>query len=83
MASYPADQVFDEAMKFAERLAAGATAAIAAAKSAIDDGLDMDLANGLRLESEKFAGLFDTEDQKIGMRSFLADGPGKATFVGR
>ena len=83
VASCPADQVYDEAMKLAGRLAAGATAAIAAAKSAIDDGLDMDLANGLRLEGDKFAGLFDTEDQKIGMRSFLADGPGKAKFIGR
>ena len=31
----------------------------------------------------EFAGLFATEDQTIGMRSFLASGPGKAEFVGR
>ena len=30
-----------------------------------------------------FAGLFDTEDQKTGMRSFLEKGPGQARFAGR
>ena len=45
-----------------------------------DDG---PLAAGLELESRLFAGLFDTEDQKTGMRSFLENGPGKATFSGR
>ena len=29
-----------------------------------------------------FAGLFATEDQRTGMRSFLENGPGKATFSG-
>ena len=38
---------------------------------------------GLALESRLFAELFDTEDQKTGMRSFLENGPGKATFTGR
>jgi enoyl-CoA hydratase len=70
-------------MEFAVSLAAGATLAIAAAKSAIDDGMDVDLATGLRLEAARFAGVFATDDQKAGMRSFLADGPGKATFAGR
>jgi len=27
--------------------------------------------------------LFGTEDQKLGMRSFVENGPGKARFVGR
>jgi hypothetical protein len=27
--------------------------------------------------------LFSTEDQRAGMRSFLENGPGKATFTGR
>ena len=30
-----------------------------------------------------FAGLFGSEDGKAGMASFLANGPGKAKFVGR
>jgi enoyl-CoA hydratase len=79
----PADQVFAEALKMAGRLAAGATAALAAAKRAIDDGLDGSLSAGLELEALKFAEVFGTQDQKIGMTSFLREGPGKATFVGR
>ena len=41
------------------------------------------LREGLALESRLFAELFDTEDQKTGMRSFLENGPGKAQFTGR
>jgi enoyl-CoA hydratase/carnithine racemase len=79
----PADQVFAVSLEMARQLAAGATAALAAAKRAIDDGLDGSLAAGLDLESRRFAELFATQDQTIGMTSFLRDGPGKATFVGR
>ncbi len=67
----------------ARKFAAGPPLALAAAKRAIDEGLDLPMAQGLALESELFAGLFGTEDQKTGMRSFLEQGPGKATFVGR
>jgi hypothetical protein len=35
------------------------------------------------LESRRFAELFGTEDQRAGMTSFLAHGPGRATFTGR
>ena len=79
----PAADVFDEAMALAQRLAVGPTVAIAAAKRAIDDGMDADLAAGLRIEAAQFAPLFDTDDQRNGMASFLRDGPGKATFTGR
>ena len=67
----------------ARRFAAGPPLALAAAKRAIDEGLDGDLDTGLALESRLFAELFDTEDQATGMRSFLESGPGKATFTGR
>jgi enoyl-CoA hydratase len=80
--SVPADQVFSTALELARSLAAGASEALAAAKRAIDDGLDGPLAAGLELEGQKFAELFSTEDAKAGMTSFLQNGPGKATFVG-
>lgn len=76
------DAVFDEAMVWARALAASATVAIGLAKQAIDDGLDTDLATGLRIEAAAFRGAFATEDQTTGMQSFLADGPGRATFRG-
>lgn len=78
-----ADEVYAAARKWAEQFANGPARALAAAKAAIDGGLDMDLDNGLRLETQIFAGLFATEDQKIGMRSFIENGPGKAEFTGR
>jgi len=40
------------------------------------------LGGGLEVERLHFAALFATEDQKLGMESFLASGPGKATFAG-
>ena len=61
----------------------GPARALAAAKAAIDTGLDTDLASGLKIESQIFAALFATEDQRTGMRSFIENGPGKADFHGR
>ena len=57
--------------------------ALRAAKAAIDGGLDMDLPNALKLESHLFAALWATEDQQNGMKSFIENGPGKATFEGK
>jgi enoyl-CoA hydratase/carnithine racemase len=79
----PAADVHSEALAWAEQYANGPAVALAAAKTAIDDGLSMSLAQGLKLESALFAALFGTEDRSIGMTSFVEDGPGKATFIGR
>jgi enoyl-CoA hydratase/carnithine racemase len=79
----PDEEVYATAVAMAKKFAAGPPLALAAAKRAIDDGLDLPLSQGLELESRLFADLFDTEDQKTGMASFLEHGPGKATFVGR
>jgi len=77
------DDVYPTAVQMAAKFARGPAAALRAAKAAIDGGLDGDLASGLRLESTLFAALFATEDQKIGMDSFVEQGPGKAEFTGR
>ena len=77
------DEVYAAALRWAEQFVNGAALALAAAKAAIDGGLDGDLANGLKLESSVFAGLLGSEDRTIGMRSFLEHGPGKAKFTGR
>ena len=78
----PAGQVFETAQAMAAKFAKGPALALRAAKAAIDQGLEMDLANGLKLESHIFASLFATEDKQLGMASFIAEGPGKAKFVG-
>ena len=79
----PDAEVYDTAVAMARKFAAGPPLALAAAKQAIDEGLDLPIDEGLALESRLFAGLFGTEDQKTGMSSFLEKGPGKATFIGR
>jgi len=77
------DDVYDAARRWAGRFTGGASRALAAAKAAIDGGLDNDLASGLKLETTLFAALFATEDRDTGMRSFIENGPGKAQFDGR
>jgi enoyl-CoA hydratase len=79
----PADEVYSRAVAYARQFANGPAAAYAAAKKAVDGGLDTDLRTGLDLEAELFAALFATDDQRIGMESFVANGPGKAEFTGR
>ena len=79
----PAGEVFGAALDLAASLAAGAVVAQSLAKRAIDAGLDGPLADGLDLEAELFGDAFGTEDSRIGVASFLADGPGRARFVGR
>ena len=79
----PADAVLARALEYAGQFACGPSAAYAAAKKAIDGGLDTDLRTGLDLESEVFAALFATDDMRIGMTSFVENGPGKAEFTGR
>lgn len=60
----------------------GPAYALRAAKEAIDRGLEVDLETGLQIERMLFASLFATDDQKVGMQSFIEHGPGKASFSG-
>jgi enoyl-CoA hydratase/carnithine racemase len=79
----PDAEVYDAALEMARSYAEGPAVALRAAKQAVDDGLELDLESALRLETTLFAGLFATEDQRIGMTSFVENGPGKAEFTGR
>ncbi len=79
----PAAEVYTRAVSLAERYASGPAVALMAAKQAIQNGMQVDVANGLLLERQAFAALFASEDQKIGMKSFVEKGPGKAEFIGR
>ena len=73
----------EAALAWAAEFARGPVAAQALAKRAIDAGLDGSLAAGLDLEQQLFVDVFATDDAGIGIRSFLAEGPGKASFTGR
>ena len=76
------DDVYEAARRWAAQFTTAASRALAAAKAAIDQGLETDLVTGLAIEQHLFASLFATKDRTIGMESFLAAGPGKADFVG-
>jgi enoyl-CoA hydratase len=79
----PVGEAEARAIELATQLAAGPRVALSLAKRAIDDGLDGTLADGLSLEQELFVESFGSEDARIGVATFLAEGPGKATFTGR
>jgi enoyl-CoA hydratase/carnithine racemase len=79
----PDAEVYERARQLVARYAGGPAIALRAAKQAIDEGLDADLDTGLEIERLNFCGLFATEDQRTGMRSFIESGPGKAAFAGR
>ncbi|MBV7244153.1 enoyl-CoA hydratase/isomerase family protein [Streptomyces sp. MW-W600-10] len=76
----PAAEVYEQAHAWAAKLAKGPALALRAAKESIDAGLETDLDTGLTIERNWFSGLFATEDRERGMRSFVEEGPGKATF---
>lgn len=77
------DSVIEYARKVASRYAQGPAVALAMAKKAINKGMECSIEEGLIIEAQAFSICFASEDQKIGMRTFLEQGPGKAKFVGR
>ncbi len=76
-------EVYARAVEVAGRYAAGPSVALQAAKQAIQNGMEVDIASGLLIERQAFAALFATQDQKTGMASFTEKGPGRAKFAGR
>jgi enoyl-CoA hydratase len=79
----PPGDVLDRALAKAAELATGPVVAHGLAKRAIDRGMDITLNGGLDLEQQLFVQVFETEDARTGVESFLRDGPGKAEFSGR
>ncbi len=77
------ESVIEHAQREAAKYAKGPAVALAMAKKAINKGIECSIAEGLLIEAQCFTICFASEDQKIGMRTFLAEGPGKAKFVGR
>jgi enoyl-CoA hydratase len=78
----PGEQLLERCLSLAAEIASGAHLAQAIAKRTIDDGLSLPLAEGLQLEQRAFAQVFESDDSRIGVQSFVANGPGKATFTG-
>ena len=79
----PAAELHERVYAMAAEYARGAVVAQGYAKQAIAAALELSLDDGLALEQRFFADVFATEDARIGVESFKAHGPGKATFVGK
>lgn len=71
----PAAEVYQTAVALVRPYVDGPAQALRAAKLAIDGGLDRDLAGGLAWESQLFAALFATDDQREGMAAFVEKRP--------
>ena len=68
----PDDQVYDEAMKLANKISKRGPVAVRMVKDVIIRGLEMgDVKAGTAYEAEQWAKLFNTYDQKEGMKAFF------------
>lgn len=65
----------DEAVRLATEVAARAPLAVRAAKKMINEAFEQPLQEALSEERAEFYNLFDTQDQKEGMRAFLEKRP--------
>jgi enoyl-CoA hydratase len=76
------EELMNRALELASTVATGATVASALIKRAVNQGLETDISSGLALELQLFEEAFGTNDSQVGVKSFLENGPGKATFSG-
>src|SRR3954452_12069730 len=75
--------LLEKARKFASELAAGPTVAHAATKRIVRAQADHGTRGADARTAELTSHLFETDDSRNAVRSFLSEGPGKATFSGR
>jgi len=67
----PADELLEETMKVAGRIAHLSQPVVAMAKTAVNTAFETVLAEGVRYERASFYATFATEDQKEGMAAFI------------
>lgn len=65
------DKLMDEARTMAKKLASRPRLALAAIKSAVNNGVNMDLASALEHEARSFAALVASHDFKEGIKAFV------------
>lgn len=76
----PPETLMDEVMKVAGAMASKGRVSLRAAKQAINNGLNVDLASGCRMEIDAFALCLDSQDAREGTTAFLEKR--KAVFSG-
>ncbi|MBS1151547.1 MAG: 3-hydroxybutyryl-CoA dehydratase, partial [Myxococcaceae bacterium] len=77
----PPEKLMAHCKEVAGKIARRGPVAIAQAKQVIDQGADLQLADGCGLERQAFAMLFSTADQREGMKAFVEKRP--PVFTGK
>jgi enoyl-CoA hydratase len=67
----PLENLMDAAMEWAAALCEKAPLSLAAAKRMINEAWNRDIYTGMQMEIEAWASMYNTADQKEGMRAFL------------
>jgi enoyl-CoA hydratase/carnithine racemase len=80
---WPDDDFAEKARKLADRLANGPTKAHAATKALVKAQKEGGARAADAIVADVSSPLFATEDLKNAVKSFLSEGPGKATYEGR
>ena len=70
-AVYPKEELMNEAKKLASLIAKNSKNAVRQSKKAINEGLQVDIDSGIKIEQELFGECFDDNDQKERMKKFL------------
>lgn len=68
---FPADQLVDEAIKTADKIASHSKIAVQMCKEATNAAYELSLKEGLRFEKRLFQATFATNDRKEGMTAFV------------
>jgi enoyl-CoA hydratase len=77
----PTNAVLDHALALAQRIAKNAPLAVAAAKRAVNLGVELNLSEALRMEARLLGELFRSQDVKEGIAAFVEKRP--AEFQGK
>jgi len=67
----PTEKLMEEAVRFAEKLAALPRLAMQASKMLINRSMELDLASGLELEARTFSALATSHDLAEGTKAFM------------
>ena len=73
-AVYPQGELLEQAKLLAKNIAKNGRNAVAASKKAINEGMQVDIEQGIKIEEYQFGECFENEEQINGMKNFLEKG---------
>ena len=70
-AVHPQGELIEQAMKLAKAIAKNGRNAVASSKRAINEGIQVDIEKGIKIEEKIFGECFENDEQVSGMKNFL------------